>query len=163
MRPDQTENAIVAGIRQAAQLYNQLLLVVAPIGTGKSDALAAVSEHTAAPLVNVGLELSRRMLEFTAHQRPLQVRPLLDQLVEAAGGSDIVLLDRIELLFQPDLQQDPLRLLQGLSRDRTVVAAWTGTLDGGTLHYAVPGHPEHRRYAAEGLLIVPVRTGDEEP
>ena len=160
---DQTVNAVVAGIRQAAQLYHRLLLVVGPIGATKSAVLTAVSQHTAAPLVNVGFELSRRMLEFAARERALQVRPLLDELVEAAGGGDIVLLDHIELLFDADLQQEPLRLLQGLSRNRTVVAAWTGTLDGGTLRYAVPGHPEHRRYAAADLLTVPVGTDDEEP
>ena len=31
------------------------------------------------------------------------------------------------LLFDARLKQDPLRCLQGLSRNRTVVAAWTGT------------------------------------
>ena len=144
---DQIANAIVASIRQAAQLHYRLVLVAGPVGAGKSDALATVSTHTAAPLVNVGLELSQRMLEFTARQRPLRVRSLLEQLVEAAGG-DIVLLDNIELLFDAGLQQDPLRLLQGLSRNKTVVAAWTGTLDNGTLRYAVPGHPEHWRYPA---------------
>ena len=157
---DQTTEAIVAGIRQAAQLYNRLVQV--PLGTCNTNALAAVSEHTGAPVVHVGLELSQRMLEFTARQRPLQVRPLLEQLVEAADG-DIVLLDNIQLLFDASLQQDPLRLLQGLSRNKTVVAAWTGTLVGGTLRYAVPGHPEHRRYPAADLLVVPVGTNDEKP
>ena len=38
-----------------------------------------------------------------------------------------MLLDHLEILFDPALEQDPLRLLQGVSRDRTVVAAWPGT------------------------------------
>ena len=160
---DPTEEAIAAGIAQAAQRYNRLLLVVGSVGTGKSDALAAVGERIAVPVAIVGLELSRQMLELTARQRRLQVRPLLEQLVEAAGSGDIVLLDNTELLFDANLQQDPLRLLQGLSRDRTVVAAWTGKLDGGTLRYAMPGHPEHRAYPAADLLTVPVGTGDEMP
>ena len=150
-------DAIVSCIQQAATLYNRLLLVVEPSGAGKSDALATVREHTAAsvvPVVNVGLELARRLLEFAVRERPLQVQPLFEQLLASSG--DVVLLDHTELLFDASLQQDPLRLLQSVSRNRTVVAAWTGVVDAGTLCYAVPGHPEHRRYAAEGLLIVTV-------
>ena len=153
-------DAIVSCIQQAATLYNRLLLVVGPSGAGKSDALATVREHTAAqvvpvvPVVNVGLELARRLLEFAVRERPLQVQPLFEQLLASSG--DVVLLDHTELLFDASLQQDPLRLLQSVSRNRTVVAAWTGVVDAGTLCYAVPGHPEHRRYAAEGLLIVTV-------
>ena len=58
---DQTTETVVAGIRQAAQLYNRLVLV--PLGARNIDALAAVSEHTGAPVLNIGLELSQRMLE----------------------------------------------------------------------------------------------------
>ncbi len=160
---DRAARAIVDGIVQAERLYHRLVLVAGSAGAGKSDALTAVSAHTAVPVVNVGLELSRRMLEFAAHERARQVRPLLEQLVAVAEGRDIVLLDHIELLFDADLHQDPLRLLQGLSRDRTVVAAWTGALDNGTLRYAVPGHPEHGRYPAADVLVVPVGTYDEMP
>ena len=82
----------------------------------------------------------------------------------AAGqGSEVVLLDNTEVLFEANLRQDPLRLLQGVARNATVVAAWTGDVKDGTLRYAVPGHAEHRRYPAEGLLIVNVETSDDAP
>ena len=70
---------------------------------------------------------------------------LLDEVV----GTDepLVLLDNIEILFDTALKQDPLRLLQGVSRNRTIVAAWNGTLENGYLIYAAPEHPEHRRYS----------------
>ena len=41
-----------------------------------------------------------------------------------AEKSDVVLLDNIELLFAVEFAQDPLRLLQSLSRNVTIVAAW---------------------------------------
>jgi hypothetical protein len=44
----------------------------------------------------------------------------------AAAQAGLVLLDNIELLFDVHLKQDPLRLLQGLSRNKTVVATWNG-------------------------------------
>ena len=162
MSIDRTAEAIAAHIGEASALYNRLVLVVGATGAGTSAALAAVCTRTGQPVVNVGLELSRRMLEFAADQRPLQARPLLQDIVATAAG-DVVLLDNLEVLFEPSLQQDPLRLLQGVARDVTVVAAWTGELRDGTLRYAVLGHPEHRHYPAGDLLIVTVETGDQAP
>ena len=53
-----------------------------------------------------------------------------------------------------ELAQDPLKLLQSLSRNRTVVAAWPGNFDGVSLTYAEPGHPEARRYPTPQAMIV---------
>ena len=64
------------------------------------------------------------------------------------------MLDNTEILFHPDLGHDPLRLLQNLSRNRTVVASWSGTAQDGRLTYAAPGHPEYRRYPLKGLVVV---------
>ena len=66
----------------------------------------------------------------------------------------LVLLDNTEILFDPALQQDPLRLLQHASRNRTIVASWNGTVDDRYLSYADPGHSEYRRYPTAGLVIV---------
>lgn len=159
---DQTAEAIHARIREASALYNRLVLVVGATNAATSKALAVVGTRAGQPVVNVGLELSRRLLEFAAEQRPLQARPLLEEIIAEAAG-DVVLLDNIAMLFEPSLQQDPLRLLQGVARNVTVVAAWTGELRDGTLRYAVPGHPEHRQYPAGDLLIVSVETGDQAP
>jgi hypothetical protein len=105
------------------------------------------------PLVNVNLELSRRMLDLTERQRALQLPRLLSKVVNATE-SDVILLDNIEVLFDVSLKQDPLRLLQGLSRNKTVVAAWSGTIDGEHLVYGTPEHPEYRRYSSRDVLVV---------
>ena len=140
-------------IEHAKCLYHRLVLVVGPPSAGKTAALRIVADRMGAPLVNVNLELARRLLDLTERQRPRHVRRLLERIV-AGMESDIVLLDNTELLFDVALQQDPLRLLQGISRNRTAVATWNGSIDGGHLHYAVPGHPEHRRYTMDGILAV---------
>ena len=70
-----------------------------------------------------------------------------------------ILLDNIEILFDVALKQDPLRLLQGLSRNKTIVVSWNGSIENDFLTYAVPGHPEYRRYPTRGgglLIIAPV-------
>ncbi len=140
-------------IGQAAQQYHRLVLLVAPTGSGKTAALREVHECTTAPLVNVNLELSRRMLDLTERQRALQLPRLLAEIV-GASAADVVLLDNIEVLFDVSLKQDPLRLLQGLSRNRTVVAAWSGSIDGEHMVYATPEHPESRRYPFRDFLAV---------
>jgi hypothetical protein len=71
------------------------------------------------------------------YQPALQVPPLLGAIVGEATG-ELVLLDNIEILFDVHLKQDPLRLLQGLSRNQTVVAAWNGSIVDGHVTYAVP-------------------------
>ena len=95
----------------------------------------------------------RRLLDLAEWQRPIRVAPLLEQVAAETEG-DVVLLDNIELLFDVALRQDPLRLLQGLSRNRTVVAAWNGSTAEGHILYAAPGHPEYRRGPVDGVLVV---------
>src|SRR5881396_2545884 len=150
---DRLADQVVNKIGQAAELYHRLVMVVAPAGTGKTAALQEVHQRTDAPLLNLNLELSRRMLELTERQRALQLPRLLSEIVNPTQG-DVVLLDNIELLFDVSLKQDPLRLLQGLSRNKTVVAAWSGQIHGKHMIYATPDHPQHRRYSLREILIV---------
>ena len=140
-------------IGYAEGLIYRLVLVVGPSGAGKTGALREVAKRGKAPLVNVNLELSRRLLDLAERQRSRHVHRLVEEIV-AETGSGVVLLDNIELLFDVSLRQDPLRLLQGLSRRRTVVAAWNGSVEDGRIRYAVPGHPEYRSYPMDGILTV---------
>jgi hypothetical protein len=144
---------VIRRIGQAAELYYRLVMLVAPAGAGKTAALQDVHERTAAPLVNVNLELSRRMLDLTERQRVLQLPRLLSEILRASAA-DVVLLDNVEVLFDLSLKQDPLRLLQGLSRNKTVVVAWSGSIDGEHMVYATPDHPEYKRYPIRDFLVV---------
>lgn len=153
---EQLADKVIQRIDQAAALYHRLVILVAPAGTGKTAALQDVHERTAAPLINVNLELSRRMLDLTERQRALQLPRLLSDIV-GTSPADVVLLDNVEVLFDVTLKQDPLRLLQGLSRNRTVVVAWSGYIDGEHIFYATPNHPEYKRYSMRDLLVVTSR------
>ncbi len=146
------EGRILQKIGEAHELYHRLILVVGPAGSGKTSALRKVSAATSTPLLNVNLELSRRMLDLTERQRALRLPRLLREIAGKAEG-DLVLLDNIEILFDVRLKQDPLRLLQGLSRNKTVVAAWNGSVADGHMTYAVPDHPEYRRYPIRDFLV----------
>lgn len=147
-----TSGLLLSKIEQVAGLYHRLLLVVGPSGSGKTRALQNLAQEMGAPLVNLNLEVSRRLLELTDRQRALQ----LPQVLQDAVGNDgaTILLDNTEILFDVSLKQDPLRLMQGLSRNRTVVVAWNGSLEGDHLVYATPEHPEFRRYPLQELVAV---------
>jgi hypothetical protein len=146
-------NQIIGKLKQIDELYYRLLLVIAPAGSGKTSALRDIQKRTSAPLVNINLELSRSMLELTERQRALKLPRLLQEFIKKTKG-DLILLDNIEMLFDVALKQDPLRLLQGLSRNKTLVAAWNGSVEGPHMTYATPDHPEYRRYTVKDLLIV---------
>ena len=139
-------------------LYNRLVLVVGPLGAGKTSALRGFAELQGTPVINVNLEMSRALLEVPRAQRGATAPRLLKEIVEVTAG-DAVVLDNIEILFAPDLKLDPLRALRQLSRDRTLVASWNGRVEGGRLLYAEPSHPEYRDYPAQGLTLVLAKGG----
>ncbi|MEW5957229.1 MAG: BREX-3 system P-loop-containing protein BrxF [Chloroflexota bacterium] len=144
---------IIQKIDEVATLYHRLVLVVAPSGGGKTRALREVSQRTGFPYLNLNLELSRQLLDMTERQRLMRVSRLLGDMVNAQVAQ-AVLLDNTEFLFDPALQQNPLLLLQNISRNKVVVAAWNGTLEKDHLTYASPDHPEYHRYPARDLVIV---------
>jgi hypothetical protein len=137
--------------------YYKLVLAVGPPRSGKTATLAMMAQQRGWARLNVNLRLSERLLELTQKQRKVRVAAILDEIV-LVEQSSVVILDNIEMLFAQGLEQDPLRLLQGLSRNLTIIAAWPGTIDGGCLTYAEPGHPDARRYVSPQACIVSADT-----
>jgi hypothetical protein len=140
-----TSNDLGALCETAASLYHRLVLIVGPACSGKTRLLQTASVANAWPLINLNQRVSELLLDLTQRQRALRVPRLVGDVL-AYTGADVVLVDNIELLFSPDLAQDPLRLLQGLARHRTVVTSWPGAIVGSQLTYAEPSHREYRRY-----------------
>ncbi|MBN2056795.1 BREX-3 system P-loop-containing protein BrxF [bacterium] len=143
---------IIRSIRAADDLYYHLVLLVGESGSGKTRVLREVAEDMGISVINLNLTLSGELIELTARQRSLRLPGFLDQIADRSPAP--VLLDNIEILFDSDLKHDPLRLLQGISRKRAVVAAWNGTSTGRKISYAEPGHSEYRSYDTVDALIV---------
>lgn len=154
-RPDATLAQLEEAIQQASNQYFRLVILAGVPGSGKTAALRSIALKAGCQVVNVNLELSKRMLELTRTQRSRQVERLLKEMIAAAPG-DVVLLDNLEILFDTGLEVEPLRLLQVSSRNRTVVATWSGTYVGGTLTYAEPGHPEFVQFKKVDAVVIPV-------
>lgn len=143
---------IMRSAQAAEGLYHRLVLLVGQTGSGKTTILQEVAERFGSSVVNVNLALSRELLELTAKQRTLRLPGILDQIANQTQPP--VVLDNLEILFDKDLKQDPLRLLQSISRNRTVVASWNGIIDAGRLVYAETGHPEYRSYDSVDAMVV---------
>ena len=144
-------------IEQAASQYFRLVVLAGAPGSGKTTTLQFIAQKLGCRLVNVNLELSKRMLELTRTQRSRQVERLLKEVIAATPG-EVVLLDNLEILFDTALEVEPLRLLQVSSRNRTIVASWNGTFHGGTLTYAEPGHPEFIQFKQTEAVVISVGT-----
>ena len=146
------QDKINQALRATENLYHRLVLLVGENGSGKTKALRDLAECNDTVIINVNLELSAELLELTGKQRDLRLPGLLAQLGNKASSP--IVFDNLEILFDIGLKQDPLRLLQGISRNRSVVASWNGSLADGKLLYAQKGHPEYRRYDVDDILIV---------
>jgi len=129
-------------VLQAAQNYYRLVILAGAQGSGKTAALRQLSVAANYPLLNVNLELSRKLLDFSRAQRTQHVERQFRELLLGCP-EPVVLLDNIEILFDTALEIHPLRLLQACSRNRTLVASWNGACTAESLTYAKPGHPEH--------------------
>lgn len=150
--PESIRNRLQQSLQAAEGLYYRLVLLVGESGSGKTSALRSIAADLGTDVINVNLALSAELLELTAKQRALRLPGILAQIVDKSPST--VVLDNLEILFDKELQQDPLRLLQGISRNRLVVASWNGKTTGGKLQYAETGHPEYRSYDLLDTLFV---------
>ena len=148
----QPQDKLKQALQTAEGLYYRLVLLVGETGSGKTGILGDVASDLGTDIININLALSSELLELNAKQRTLRLPEILDHLLDKTKPT--VVLDNLEILFDKHLKQDPLRLLQGLSRNRSVLASWSGTIAGSKLIYAETGHSEYRSYELTDLLIV---------
>ena len=146
------QDKIKRSLQAAEGLYYRLVLLVGETCSGKTGILRDVAGDLGAEVININLALSFELLELTAKQRALRLPGILDHVIDKTRPT--VVLDNIEILFDKHLKQDPLRLLQGISRNCSVLTSWNGTTAGDKLIYAETGHPEYRSYDLADTLIV---------
>ncbi len=152
-------SSLKLAIRDAEQRYHRLVLLIGASGAGKTGLLRSLAENGGHTYLNVNLLLSQRMVELTRSQRARQADRLMKELV-GWQTTEVVLLDNLEILFDPSLKIDPLALLQGVSRNQTILASWNGAYIEGALTYAMPDHPEYRSYREIDAITVPLGTSE---
>ena len=154
MRSEEILQEIMNSLEEAQNRYHQLVLVVGSSGSGKTDILKQVAVQHKTSVVNVNLEISSQLLDLTVRQRKTQLRKIFYDMV--IQTKQLIILDNLEILFDKELEQDPLRLLQHFSRNNLILASWNGTIQGGNLIYAEITHPEYRMYELSDTVAITI-------
>ncbi|PRG07803.1 BREX-3 system P-loop-containing protein BrxF [Burkholderia ambifaria] len=138
-------------VREVDALQSKLILLVGL--SGKTPLLHALAEQLKTTPVNVGAELGHRLAITPVLKRSFSAGELLREIANSVGNRAPLLLDNIEVLFEPGLKVNPLDLIKRLAHSRCVVAVWPGEMRDGHLVYASMGHPEYRDYSRDSVVI----------
>ncbi len=143
-------------IGEIGELNSKLILLVGANRDGKTQLLRELGEKINREPLNVGLELGRRLAATPNNQRGFSAGERLREIADKERTDDPLLLDNLELLFEPSLQINPLDLVRRLAHSKRVVAVWPGELRGDRLVYADMSHPEHRDYSRDGVVVLDI-------
>ena len=143
-------------IGEIGDLNSKLILLVGPSRSGKTKLLRELGGKLNIEPLNVGLELGRRLAATPNNKRGFSAGELLREIADQEQTGDLLLLDNLELLFEKGLQINPLDLVKRVAHSKRVVAVWPGELRGDRLIYADMGHPEHRDYSREGVVVLEI-------
>jgi hypothetical protein len=102
------------------------------------------------PALSVGQVLGEGLLSVAPRHRPRTAPRILAQAISEHQPGPVLCID-IDLLFEPALQLDPLRLITDASRLTALVITWPGTFQDGVLAYAVPEHSHYRAWRQPSL------------
>lgn len=144
---------LTAAMAQATARFAKLMLVVGRPGSGKSALLRTIAQQMNMPLVNLGLDLSTKLLPLTTRERKLKASDLIADILDSHESPRLAV-DNTEIVFDPSLMLNPLGLLQTVSRTRLLVWSWNGAIEDGHVTYAYPGHPEYHRISTQNLTLI---------
>jgi hypothetical protein len=144
---------ITSAITQAGARYHKVVLVVGGPGSGKTALLRSLSDQLHIPLLNLGLELSKKLLSLTLRERKLKASDIIADLLDAQESQRLAV-DNTEIIFDPSLMLNPQGLLQSISRTRLLIWSWNGGVEEGHITYAYPGHPEYQRIPSAEMTLV---------
>ena len=133
------------------QPHKGLILVIGHPKTGKTDLLWKLSEFWNTDVINVGASLSQNLILISAKKRHIKAPLILDKIISQSVRNNILLLDKIEILFDNTLKINPLQILKRYGKTHCVIAEWPGELIGNYLQYAT-GHSEYRKYEVSGFI-----------
>lgn len=144
-------------MRQAQDLYYNLVLLVKPNRVKRSETVYVGAKHFDCAVANLNLELSRQLINLTNRQRKKDVAVLFEECLDTYSVrhqklGEIVFIDNIEILFEPILEIHVLNLIQKASRSRTLVSTWPGRVAENTLFYSVPEREDFQSHPVRGFF-----------
>jgi hypothetical protein len=130
--------------------YHPCCLIICPDVRRLAYAAEQIQYWYSWPTLSVGVSLSTALLRILPSLRPAEAVDVFTTAVRRHGAGPLVCSD-IDLLFEPTLQLDPLRLLRDASRQVKLVVFWAGMVTNGRLSYAAPEHGHYRVWGAGEL------------
>lgn len=138
-------------ILEVNDLQSKLILLVGR--SGKTRLLHALARRLNVASFNIGMKLGHRLAATPVSDRGFSTNELLREITDEGRNSTPLLLDNLEVLFEPSLKINPLNVIKLLAHSRLVIAAWPGEMRNDRLIYAGMGHPEHRDYTRDGVVV----------
>src|SRR5260221_1973801 len=125
--------------------YYPCCLLVDPDITRLQRAARSVAAHRSWPMLSISVVLGDALLTVEPARRSGHVKRILDETFRPQLGhrrAAVVVTD-VDMLFEPVLSLDPLRLFRDLSRVGALIVAWPGTYTNTILAYAAPEHAHY--------------------
>ena len=94
--------------------------------------------------VNLGLLLGKRMFEAKINTQPIKIETELESLVNNYDGN--IFLENADILFHPEYEQDVIKLLLQVGRNRKLYLLWPGTVTEARLTYSEPCRFDFKEY-----------------
>lgn len=91
--------------------------------------------------IDVNRILSESLISIPKPKYPMYINEILEKVLK--DQESIYVLQHIDILFDPALQINPVRLLENLSKTYKLIVEWPGRYIDGQLIYAEYGHPEY--------------------
>ncbi|MBB6451616.1 hypothetical protein HNQ94_000037 [Salirhabdus euzebyi] len=129
-------------LKMISKRRHQLILII----NHKWKDLSFLDEKLALPQLNINLELSTLLKDIPINKRHRRVVTFLKDVVKQNAIENTIILDHIEVLFDPQLKQDPLKLFEDISRNYILIVNWKGDIINNKLTYAQHEHIEFHSY-----------------
>lgn len=151
---DELLHRVESACNEAQYYSHRLILVTIPVDLHSK--IEAETEVLNCPirLINLSKELARNLVSLSIRERVRQLEAQVDKIANDCGSS--VWLTKLNVLFEPALDNDPMRLLKGIAKSKTVVAIWPGEITETSVVYSKPGKPDYKTYPLKELNDIQV-------
>lgn len=138
-------------LNMAGTHVEQLVLVSGGTWETRTGLLQAAASEFGLKYADIGLPLAKELLNQSPTNRTLFLSGMIEKLVHEANQG--LALDKIEILFDPELHIDPFQFVCNLSHGHLILLAWPGIYESSRLIYAEPDHPEYRVYQTSDTIV----------
>lgn len=141
-----------AAVTQAEYRSFKLVLVTIPKELHRE--IEAEILNNPIRLVNLSKELARKLVSLSIRDRVRRLEGEVERVANDCGSS--AWLTKLDVLFEPTLENDPMRLLKSIAKSQAVVAIWPGEITETSVVYSKPGKSDYKTYSLKELNDIQV-------